>query len=78
MIDWRTRITVDPLVCHGKACIHGTRIPVTVVLDNLATGLSQEEILASYEGLSQSDIAAVLAYASDLAHERIEPLPKSA
>lgn len=78
MIDWRTRITADPLVCHGKACILGTRIPVTVVLDNLASGLSREEILASYEGLSQSDIAAVLAYASDLAHERIEPLPKSA
>jgi uncharacterized protein (DUF433 family) len=78
MIDWRTRIVVDPLLCHGKACIRGTRIPVTVVLDNLASGASSGEILESYEGLAEEDIAAVLAYASALAHEWTEPLPRSA
>ncbi len=46
------RITIDPEVCHGKACIAGSRIPVSVVLDNLATGYKYEEILKSYPSLS--------------------------
>ena len=44
-MNWRERITVDPLVCHGKACIKGTRIMVSVILDNLAEGISEGEIL---------------------------------
>lgn len=43
-MGWQSRITVDPNVCHGKACIKGTRIMVSVVLDNLASGLSRDEI----------------------------------
>ncbi len=78
MIDWHDRISIDPNVCHGKACVRGTRIMVSVVLDNLAAGMSAEEILASYPSLREEDISATLAYAADLAHERTEPFPRSA
>ena len=70
-MDWRERISVDPLVCHGKACIKGTRIMVSVVLDNLAAGVSPEEILKSYPSLSPEDIQAAIAYAAELARERV-------
>lgn len=65
-MDWRKRITVDPLVCHGKACIAGTRIMASAILDNLAAGISQEEILSSYPRLTLEDIQAVMAYAAEL------------
>ena len=68
------RIIVDPKVCHGKACIRGTRIMVSVILDNLAAGVSPEEILRSYPSLTREDIQAAIAYAADLARERIVPL----
>jgi uncharacterized protein (DUF433 family) len=70
-MDWRERISVDPLICHGKACIKGTRIMVSVVLDNLAAGVSPEEILRSYPSLSPQDIQAAIAYAAELARERV-------
>jgi uncharacterized protein (DUF433 family) len=47
-MDWRSRISTDPTICHGQACIRGTRIPVSVVLDNLAAGLTPLEIVKSY------------------------------
>jgi uncharacterized protein (DUF433 family) len=65
--EWGERISVDPAVCHGQACIRGTPIPVAVVLDNLAAGLSAEEIIASYPPLSIGDIRAATAYAAGLA-----------
>lgn len=70
-MNWTDRISVDPLVCHGKACIKGTRIMVSVILDNLADGMSHDEILKSYPSLSQEDIRAAIAYASDLAREQV-------
>lgn len=70
-MDWRKRITVDPHVCHGKACIAGTRIMVSVVLDNLAADLTEAEILASYPSLRAEDIKAAIAYAAELSRERI-------
>ena len=73
-LDWREHITVDPNVCHGRACIKGTRIMVTVVLDNLAAGLTAEEIVSSYPALSQEEIRASIAYAAELARERVIPL----
>ncbi len=54
----RDRITTDPGVCHGQACIGGTRIPVAVVLDNLAAGLTTEEIVAEYPSLQPDDVKA--------------------
>ena len=77
-MDWRERITVDPAVCHGQACIKGTRIMVAVVLDNVAAGVSTDEILRSYPPLAAEDIQAAVAYAADLARERTVPLPTGA
>ncbi len=74
-MDWKRHITVDPNICHGQACVAGTRIPVSVVLDNLAAGVSEQEILASYPGLSHESIQACIAYAADLAREQVIPLP---
>jgi uncharacterized protein (DUF433 family) len=74
-MDWQERISVDPLICHGKACIKGTRIMVSVILDNLAVGIRTEEILKSYPSLSLEDIQAAIAYAAELARERVILLP---
>jgi len=73
-MNWRERISVDPLVCHGRACIKGTRVMVSVVLDNLADGIGAEEIIKSYPSLTPADIQAVIAYAADLSRERFVPL----
>ena len=73
-MDWRNHITVDPAVCHGQACIKGTRVMVAVVLDNLAAGLERDEILRSYPSLTAADVHAAMAYAADLARERLVPL----
>src|SRR5690625_7603985 len=51
-MNWREHITVEPEVCHGKACIKGTRVLVSVVLDNLAAGLTAEEVRQSYPSVS--------------------------
>ncbi len=56
------RITTDPNVCHGKACIRGTRVMVSVILDNLAAGLSVAEIVKEYPSLKPEDVQAALAY----------------
>jgi len=73
-MDWRNRITVDPAICHGQACIKGTRILVAVVLDNLAAGLGTDEVLKSYPSLTAEDVQAAMAYAADLARERMVAL----
>jgi uncharacterized protein (DUF433 family) len=72
-VNWRDRITVDPAVCHGKACIKGTRVMVSVVLDNLGAGESAEHIATAYR-LAPEDIQAALLYAAELAKERFVPL----
>jgi uncharacterized protein (DUF433 family) len=76
-MDWRERIVVDPAICHGQACIKSTRIMVSVVLDNLATGVSAEDILRSYPSLAPEDVRAAVAYAAELAREHMVPLPAS-
>jgi uncharacterized protein (DUF433 family) len=73
-MTWRNHISVDPLVCHGKPCIRGTRILVSVILDNLAAGLSHQEILEDYPELDEDGIRASLSYAAELARERVVPL----
>lgn len=69
MVDWQERIQSKPEVCHGKACIRGTRIMVSVVLDNLAEGLTTLEIVADYPPLTAEDVRAAVAYAATLARE---------
>jgi uncharacterized protein (DUF433 family) len=74
-MKWQDYIMVDPGVCHGKACIKGTRIMVSVVLDNLAAGLPANEILESYPSLSLEAVQATIAYAAELTRERIIEIP---
>ena len=72
-MSWQDRISSHPSVCHGKACISGTRIMVSVILDNLAVGVDPQEVLASYPSLVQEDIHAAIAYAAELAREQVIP-----
>ena len=75
MNNWSEHILVDPTVCHGNACIKGTRILVSVILDNLAAGVTERDILQNYPALSRDDIRAALRYAAEMARERIVELP---
>jgi uncharacterized protein (DUF433 family) len=68
-VDWRQRIVIDPNLCHGKPCIKGARIMVSIVLDYLRAGGPREEILRQYPTLKTEDIDAALGYAAWLAHE---------
>jgi uncharacterized protein (DUF433 family) len=70
-MNWRERISVDPAICHGQACFSGTRIMVSVVLDNLADGMTVDEVLRSYPTLTTEAVQAALAYAADLSRERV-------
>lgn len=74
-MDWREHITVDPEVCHGKPCIKGTRVMVSVILDNLAAGQAAEEIGESYPSVDREDVQATIAYAAELARERVVDMP---
>ena len=68
------RITIDPKVCHGQACIKGTRIPVHLILRMLANGDTIEDLLAEYPSLTREDILACFDYAASLAEEQVTPL----
>jgi uncharacterized protein (DUF433 family) len=74
-MSWRDRIVSDPATCHGKARIAGTRVMVSVILDNIAADVPRQEILTSYPSLQPADIDAAIQYAAELARERIVPLP---
>lgn len=74
-MNWREYIAVEPNICHGQACLIGTRIPVSVVLDNLAAHVTPDEILRSYPSVSREGIDACIAYAAQLARERVVDLP---
>lgn len=76
-MNWHDRISVDPDICHGQVCIKGTRIMVSVILDNLASGETAERILKSYPSLGEDDIRAALGYASEMVRERVVRLPES-
>lgn len=75
MINWNDHIVADPQICHGRPCFKGTRIMVSVVLDNLATGINTARLLEAYPSLSAESIQAAIAYAASLADERVVPLP---
>ena len=71
---WQEYISSDPTICHGKACITGTRVMATVILDSLAEGLRVEEIVEDYPSVSREAVQATLLYAAELEKERIAPL----
>jgi len=70
MANWRERISIDPNVCFGKPCIKGTRIWVSLIVDNLAAGATVAEILEAYPSLEREDIQAALAFAAEMTRER--------
>ena len=74
MMNWKDRISIDPNVCHGKPCIKGTRVMVSVILDNLAARETHEAIRNGYH-VDEDDIQAALHYAADLARDRVVSLP---
>jgi uncharacterized protein (DUF433 family) len=69
--DWINKISVDPNICHGKACIKGTRVMVAVILDCLAEGMTEDQIIEEYPSLEKGDIQAAIYYAASLAREEI-------
>ena len=72
-------ISADPAIHHGQACIRGTRVPVSVVLDGLAEGMAIPQIIAEYPTLTPEGVQAALEYAAALAREeRIAPSPAAA
>ena len=68
------RISINPKVCHGQACIRGTRIPVHQIVHMLASGDTIEELLEEYPSLERDDILACLDYAASLAEEQVTPI----
>jgi len=70
-MNWQERIRSSPDVCHGRVCIAGTRIPVAVILDNLADCVTEKDILASYPTITYDDIRAAIRHAAELASGRV-------
>ena len=73
-MNWHEYISVDPNVCHSQTCVTGTRVMVSVILDNLAAGLTVDEIVESYPSVSADAVEAALRYGAEVAKERIVPL----
>ncbi len=74
MENWKQRISINSNVCHGKPCIKGTRIWVSLIVDNLAAGSSEAEILEAYPSLTKEDIQAALAFAAEMTREKVLPI----
>jgi uncharacterized protein (DUF433 family) len=68
------RISVDPKICHGQACIKGTRIPVHQIVSMLANGDTIDDLLESYPSIERADILACLEYAATLTEEQVTPI----
>lgn len=77
-VRWQDHVSVNPEICHGQPCVTGTRIPVGVVLDNLAAGLTFDELIREYPSLTPRTIRGVLAYASALTRDELLAVPYSA
>lgn len=73
-LDWKERISIKSDVCHGKPCIKGTRIWVSLILDLLASGSTVEEILHEYPQLTREEIQACIAYGAEASRERFIPV----
>ena len=71
------RISIDPNICHGQACVKGTRIPVYQIVRMLANGDSVEAVLDAFDSLTRKDVLACLEYAAELAEEQIALLGTS-
>ena len=74
-MEWREHISIDAGRQGGQPCLRGTRIPVYLILDNLAAGETEATILAEYPSLTPLHLRAALAFAAAMAHDRIVPIP---
>ncbi|HSY49039.1 MAG TPA: DUF433 domain-containing protein [Thermoanaerobaculia bacterium] len=72
--DLLKRISIDPNICFGRPCIRGTRVWVALIIENLAAGAQEQEILEAYPSLTADDIKAALAYAAEVTRERVIPI----
>ena len=68
------RISIDPAICGGKPCIKGTRIWVSLILDLLADGLTEAQLLSEYPQLAHEDVLAAIAYGAEASRERFVPV----
>ena len=75
MANLLDRISIDPAVCGGKPCVKGTRIWVSLILDLLASGTSEAEVIGQYPALKHHDILAAIAYGAEAARDRVIPVP---
>ena len=73
-MNWQNYIVVNQKICHGKACIKGTRIMIAGILDNLANGMTVDEIIREYPSLDFKSIQAAIKYAAEIVRERIIPI----
>ena len=69
--SWKSRISADPRICHGKVCIKGTRVMISVILDCLAENMTEDEILTEFPSLKKGDIQVALQYSASLARGEI-------
>ncbi len=70
-MDWRQRIEIVPDLHHGEPCIRGTRVPVSVILSNLAEGFDVQEVLREYPALDEDDVRAALLYAAEIVRDNL-------
>ena len=75
MANLLDRISIDPVVCGGKPCVKGTRIWVSLILDLLASGMLEAEVIGQYPALKHEDILAAIAYGAEAARDRVIPVP---
>ncbi len=68
------RISIDPAICGGRPCIKGTRLWVSLILDFLADGMTEAELLSEYPQLTHQDVMAAIAYGAEMSRERIIPI----
>jgi uncharacterized protein (DUF433 family) len=76
-MKWQDRISIHPQVCHGRPCIKGTRVMVSVILANLGEGEAHEAIMAGYH-VTEEDIRAAILFAADMADDQFLPLGQGA
>ncbi len=68
------RISIDPEICGGKPCVKGTRIWVSLILDLLADGMTEAQLLSEYPQLAHEDVLAAIAYGAEASRERFVPV----
>jgi uncharacterized protein (DUF433 family) len=76
-MKWHDHITINPEVCHGRPCIKGTRVMVSVILANLAEGETHEAIMRNYH-VTAEDIQAAILFAADMADDQHLPIEQGA